>query len=233
MPCGAQRSTTQRCDVPLVLQTSRQSSGMQSREMSYRRINTLISSRLELMLSVHWYLTYSALNRLQAVDFSGDAKRLLTGCNDKGIRCWDVGSTEAPVVTMTGHTGSIKKAIFDTTEQLCISGGDDKSMRCVTTVAIFFVFSFPLWLMLSTPWLVNSSVPLCCLSCTHHRRQALTSRQLVFFCRVWDIRTGSEVKRVDLNAAVTSMELSRDGSTLTTTHGSTVGQHCAGLMTAR
>jgi len=40
--------------------------------------------------------------------------------------------------------------------------------------------------------------------------------------RVWDIRTGDEVKAVNLSAAVTSMELSRDGATLTTTHGSTV-----------
>lgn len=40
--------------------------------------------------------------------------------------------------------------------------------------------------------------------------------------RVWDIRTGTEVKSVSLGAAVTSMELSRDGSVLTTTHGSTV-----------
>eukprot|EP00037_Helgoeca_nana_P025372 m.277048 g.277048 ORF g.277048 m.277048 type:complete len:325 (-) comp26929_c0_seq13:4760-5734(-) len=112
--------------------------------------------------------TYQHPHIVKTVDFSADATRLLTGCNDKGIRCWDVASTDAAVVTMTGHTGSIKKALFDTTEQLCISGGDDKTMR------------------------------------------------------VWDIRTGSEVKRVTLSAAVTSMELSQNGSKLTTTHGSTV-----------
>eukprot|EP00038_Savillea_parva_P006033 m.161280 g.161280 ORF g.161280 m.161280 type:complete len:328 (+) comp12055_c0_seq1:152-1135(+) len=112
--------------------------------------------------------TFAHPHIVKAVDFSNDAKRLLTGCNDKGIRCWDVEIAEKEVVSMKGHTGAVKKAIFDTTEQSCISGGDDKTIR------------------------------------------------------VWDVRTGAEVKCVTLSAALTSMELSRDGGTLTTTHGSTV-----------
>jgi serine-threonine kinase receptor-associated protein len=39
--------------------------------------------------------------------------------------------------------------------------------------------------------------------------------------RVWDISSGSEVKKIDLEAAPTSLELSHDGSVVTVTYGST------------
>lgn len=39
--------------------------------------------------------------------------------------------------------------------------------------------------------------------------------------RVWDISSGSEVKKIDLDAAPTSLELSHDGSVVTVTYGST------------
>jgi WD40 repeat protein len=67
--------------------------------------------------------------RAQAVDFSADAQKLLTGCNDKVIRLWDVESADEAVVTLKGHTGSLKKAMFFTDQQTCVSGGDDKTIR--------------------------------------------------------------------------------------------------------
>jgi serine-threonine kinase receptor-associated protein len=36
---------------------------------------------------------------------------------------------------------------------------------------------------------------------------------------VWDIRAGTEVQKLDFDAAITSMELSADGNVLTATHG--------------
>lgn len=40
--------------------------------------------------------------------------------------------------------------------------------------------------------------------------------------RVWDIRSGKEVKAIALDASLTSMERSADDKVLTTTHGNTV-----------
>lgn len=40
--------------------------------------------------------------------------------------------------------------------------------------------------------------------------------------RVWDRNTGSEVQKIDLPAVPNSLEVSRDGSTITVAHGSTV-----------
>lgn len=70
---------------------------------------------------------------------------MLTGCNDKMIRCWDVLNPEAPKVTLTGlpvdnmkcvythlvklgHSAMIKKTLW-CDENTIVSGGDDKCIR--------------------------------------------------------------------------------------------------------
>ena len=42
---------------------------------------------------------------------------------------WDVENADEAVVTLKGHTGSLKKAMFFTDQQTCVSGGDDKTIR--------------------------------------------------------------------------------------------------------
>jgi WD40 repeat protein len=41
-------------------------------------------------------------------------------------------------------------------------------------------------------------------------------------CRLWDLRSGQETKKVSVDGEVTSAELSADGSVLTLTYGNTV-----------
>ena len=46
--------------------------------------------------------TYDHPHIVKSVDFSKDSKQLLTGCNDKQIRCWDVEKADAAVFTLSG-----------------------------------------------------------------------------------------------------------------------------------
>jgi len=112
--------------------------------------------------------TYAHPHIVKGVDFAADSKRLLTGCNDKRIRVWDVEKTDAPTIVLEGHTGTLKKTLFGPEPETIISGGDDKTVR------------------------------------------------------VWDIRTGKETKSIAVDAAITSMELSVDGKTMSLTHGQSV-----------
>jgi serine-threonine kinase receptor-associated protein len=73
--------------------------------------------------------TYKHPHIVKAVDFSADSTRLLTGCNDKKIRCWDVGKPDAPTLEVSGHTKGIKKVLFSPDQQKIISGGDDNTIR--------------------------------------------------------------------------------------------------------
>lgn len=112
--------------------------------------------------------SYAHPHIVKTVDFSNDSTRLLTGCNDKQIRLWDVNSSEAPVAQLKGHTAIPKKVLWSPDNSQVISGGDDKAIR------------------------------------------------------VWDPRSGELTKTIDLDAAVSGMELSQDNSVLTVTHGETI-----------
>jgi len=109
--------------------------------------------------------TYKHPHIVKGVDFSTDSTRLLTGCNDKKVRLWDVERSEAPSTVLSGHSGTLKKTLFGPDENIIMTGADDKTIR------------------------------------------------------VWDIRAGTEVQKLDFDAAITSMELSADGTVLTATHG--------------
>ena len=44
----------------------------------------------------------------------------------------------------------------------------------------------------------------------------------MFLCRLWDTRTISEVKKVDIPHSASSMVLSKDGSVLVVTYAKTI-----------
>eukprot|EP00051_Salpingoeca_urceolata_P033588 m.21412 g.21412 ORF g.21412 m.21412 type:complete len:321 (+) comp6403_c0_seq1:377-1339(+) len=76
--------------------------------------------------------SFSHPHIVKAVDFSSNDDRLLTGCNDKALRVFDLGRPDAEPLVLKGHTGSVKKALFageggDDTK--IVSGGDDKVIR--------------------------------------------------------------------------------------------------------
>lgn len=73
--------------------------------------------------------SYAHPHIVKAVDFSKDSTQLLTGCNDKGIRLWDVERPDAAKAEFKGHTATLKKTLFGVDQQTAISGGDDKCIK--------------------------------------------------------------------------------------------------------
>ena len=49
---------------------------------------------------------------ITAIDFSGDAKLLVSGSSDKTVRLWDVALLDNPPHTFTGHTSEISAVAF-------------------------------------------------------------------------------------------------------------------------
>lgn len=105
---------------------------------------------------------------VKGVDFDADTTQLLTCCNDKNVRLFDLANGDTKGQIFGGHTAAPKKACFLKDNNLFVSVGDDKTIR------------------------------------------------------VWDRRTGAEAKKIELAAALTSIEIAQDGSLVTTTHGDTI-----------
>jgi len=111
--------------------------------------------------------TFEHKKIVKTVDFSKDSGRILTGGMEKLLRVWDLQKpTDAPQ-TLTGHTESIKVALF-LNEHTILSAGGEPGVR------------------------------------------------------VWDLRAGKEARAVPTRAAVSSMELTADGNTLTVAAGKEV-----------
>lgn len=119
---------------------------------------------------------YAHPHIVKAVEFSKNSDQLLTGCNDKVVRLWDVSKPDAAILDMAGHSGSIKKVMFSPNGQTLISGGDDKIIR------------------------------------------------------FWDVRSGSQTKSIPLDSALTGLEISQDGKTMTATYGMKVEFYNAETM---
>jgi len=66
---------------------------------------------------------------VKSVDFSRPGTHLVTGCNDKMLRLFDLSDYAAEPKVFTGHTASIKKAIFSADSTKIMSISDDKSLR--------------------------------------------------------------------------------------------------------
>lgn len=66
---------------------------------------------------------------VKSVDFSQDSSKLITGCNDKKLRLFDLNNYEAEPIIFTGHTSNIKKCIFFDSPNKIMSISDDKTLR--------------------------------------------------------------------------------------------------------
>ena len=67
---------------------------------------------------------------VKSVDFAHDSSRLVTGCNDKQLRLFDLTNySSEPIVSFAGHTSNIKKCLLSDESKYVLSISDDKTLR--------------------------------------------------------------------------------------------------------
>lgn len=66
---------------------------------------------------------------VKSVDFSHDSSKLITGCNDKKLRLYDLNNYSAEPILFSGHVSNIKKCTFLDNSNKILSISDDKSLR--------------------------------------------------------------------------------------------------------
>jgi len=67
---------------------------------------------------------------VKTVDFSSDDRQLVTGSNEKLLRIFDLNNYDAEPKVLSGHTGSIKQAIFlNNTNKIVASIAEDRTLR--------------------------------------------------------------------------------------------------------
>jgi len=66
---------------------------------------------------------------VKSVDFSLDSTKLITGCNDKKLRLYDLNEYSTQPIIFEGHTSNIKKCLFLDKATKILSISDDKSLR--------------------------------------------------------------------------------------------------------
>jgi serine-threonine kinase receptor-associated protein len=73
--------------------------------------------------------TFSHKHIVKSVDFSLDSTKLITGCNDKNLRLFDLNEYNQEPLIFSGHTSNIKKCIFSDNSNKVMSISDDKTLR--------------------------------------------------------------------------------------------------------
>lgn len=66
---------------------------------------------------------------VKSVDFSHDSSKLITGCNDKNLRLFDLNEYTTEPTIFLGHTSNIKKCIFLDDSTKVLSTSDDKTLK--------------------------------------------------------------------------------------------------------
>eukprot|EP01135_Chromosphaera_perkinsii_P001529 Nk52_evm9s206 gene=Nk52_evmTU9s206 len=124
-------------------------------------------------------LSFSHKHIVRHVDFfKGEGQKLMTACQDKKIRLFDLTKPEAEPSVLEGHNTLIKSTLLGVgnDENMLLSAGDGEKSSAGKNIV-----------------------------------------------RVWDLRTNTEVKRLELEYGIVSdMELSQDKQVLTMSHGTSV-----------
>jgi len=66
---------------------------------------------------------------VKSVDFSLDSTRLVTGCNDKLLRLFDLNNFASDPLMFCGHSGNIKRTLLTADATKILSISDDKTLR--------------------------------------------------------------------------------------------------------
>jgi serine-threonine kinase receptor-associated protein len=72
---------------------------------------------------------------VKSVEFSSTSQQLVTGCNDKSLRLFDLNNYDSTPNIFAGHTSNIKKVLLSKNDKNIISISDDKTLRMWDTVA--------------------------------------------------------------------------------------------------
>ncbi|RNA19080.1 Serine-threonine kinase receptor-associated [Brachionus plicatilis] len=79
--------------------------------------------------------SFSHRHIVKSVDFSSDTNHLVTGCNDKNLRLFDLENYATDPKVFSGHNSNIKKCILAEGSKKIISISDDKTLRVWDTVS--------------------------------------------------------------------------------------------------
>lgn len=73
--------------------------------------------------------TFSHKHIVKAVDFSEDSQKLLSGCNDKLLRVFDLGSPEAEPQVLEGSPSAVKCAVWSKEPSFIVACAEDPQLR--------------------------------------------------------------------------------------------------------
>lgn len=144
------------------------------------------------------------------VDINKDASRAASGAADFQAKVWDAVSGEE--LHSFGHPHIVKSVHFSTDSHRLATGSNDKNIRLFdlnkTDAEATVLRGHTAGIKHVQFFKGNSRL----LSCAEDKT-----------LRLWDLQAGAtEVRKLEFGAVPNSLEVSRDGSTLTVTHGNAV-----------
>lgn len=137
---------------------------------------------------------------VKSVAFDRTSQYLVTGSNEKLVRIFDLNQPNAAnPITLSGHAGNLKRAIFCRNDQCVISIAEDKTLRVWDKVSVQEVqrIEFP-----TTPNSLELSKDGSIFTVTHG--------QSVSF---WDTSSLSKVKEISMPTLIASASLHPDKHT--------------------
>ncbi|KAL0278784.1 UNVERIFIED_CONTAM: hypothetical protein PYX00_000495 [Menopon gallinae] len=143
------------------------------------------------------------------VALNPQATRAATGAADFNAKLWDAITGEE--ICSFQHNHIVKSVMFSSDSGLLATGSNEKLIRVYDinrSDASPAIFTGHTSGIKDVAFLRGDT---CLVSCADDRT-----------LRVWDRSSGQQVQKIDFNSIPTSLEVSKDGSTLTVSHGYTV-----------
>nr|CAD7197863.1 unnamed protein product [Timema douglasi] len=155
---------------------------------------------------------------VKSVNFSSNSSLFVTGSNEKLIKIFDLNKPDAEPQVFSGHTSGIRHVLFFRDDTHLVSCADDRTLRVWDISSGKVYRPEPLFIHSS-----SSSLKFVLA------RPSLTKFQIVCFTeKILEAAENEprtfrfETQKLDFNTIPSSLEVSRDGTTLTVTHGNIV-----------
>jgi WD40 repeat protein len=156
-----------------------------------------------LNLATRRELVLHPVQAVQALAFSPDGKRIVSGEVGGSLQRWDVSSGRAVGAPMLGHTRTVESVAYSPDGRSIASGADDNSIRVWNADTG----------KRAGPALTGHTSAVLSVAWSHDSR-ILVSGGLDQTIRMWDVASGQQISNSlrGTNAAVTSVALSPDSS---------------------